>query len=311
VLGLPIIPKMSSDVSANASFWRVSGLMTSSICVAFAIGVSVRLLYAHSALTGVDKRMQYLNTVIIAMVPLFAFDSLVGLLDWDASETFILVLDSVKECYEAYVIKCFLELLYLYMNISWKAGIDGKRQWVIPERIRGKHLHHSFPFQYVCPDLHVDAHGLETLHLYATQFVYLRPITSIIELIAELNDVESWVHWPFLIALNVSVTLAVYALIMFYHAFADDRAFKAYRPFAKFICIKGIVFFAFWQGVVLEVLVSLGILHEDHFWTVDELEIAISNWLVTLEMGFLFSFAFQYGYAAELYPRKEEPKKDQ
>ena len=57
------------------------------------------------------------------------------------------------------------------------------------------------------------------------------------------------------VALNVSVTLAVYALILFYHAFAEvigDR-----NPLRKFLCIKGVVFATFCKKYLLLKLLSL------------------------------------------------------
>ncbi|KAK7825970.1 hypothetical protein CFP56_032497 [Quercus suber] len=42
------------------------------------------------------------------------------------------------------------------------------------------------------------------------------------------------------------------------------------------MCIKGIVFFCFWQGVVLKVLAALGIIKSHHFWLdVEHIEEAI------------------------------------
>merc|ERR1712038_1077646 len=53
---------------------------------------------------------------------------------------------------------------------------------------------------------------------------------------------------------NVSVFLAFSGLLKFYHAVQDDLA--CCRPFPKFLCIKGIVFMTFWQGLVIAFLAS-------------------------------------------------------
>jgi hypothetical protein len=39
--------------------------------------------------------------------------------------------------------------------------------------------------------------------------------------------------------------MALYALVLFYHLFAKELA--PHKPLAQFLCIKGIVFFSFWQ----------------------------------------------------------------
>lgn len=60
-----------------------------------------------------------------------------------------------------------------------------------------------------------------------------------------LGMYPSWVSWTFTIILNLSFYVAMYSLVIFYHVFAKEL--KPHNPLAKFICIKGIVFFSFWQ----------------------------------------------------------------
>lgn len=68
----------------------------------------------------------------------------------------------------------------------------------------------------------------------------LRPILSLVVVGMELAGVyEEMCAWlPISVLLNISVTLAVYALMLFYHAFADKLNKGRQRPLAKFICIK-------------------------------------------------------------------------
>lgn len=60
-----------------------------------------------------------------------------------------------------------------------------------------------------------------------------------------LGIYPSWLSWTFTIILNISVTLALYTLLIFYHVF--DKELAPHKPLAKFLCVKGIVFFCFWQ----------------------------------------------------------------
>lgn len=45
-------------------------------------------------------------------------DSYVGLLDIEASELVVMILDSIKEVYEAIVIASFLSLMFAYLGID-------------------------------------------------------------------------------------------------------------------------------------------------------------------------------------------------
>lgn len=109
--------------------------------------------------------------IIILMAPLYAVVSFVGLLDIQGSKPLFMLLDSVKECYEALVcalftyfilslslliilwfnskvglcfpalgqaIAKFLALMYSYLNISMSKN-------VVPDEIKGREIHHSFP----------------------------------------------------------------------------------------------------------------------------------------------------------------------
>ena len=74
----------------------------------------------------------------------------------------------------------------------------------------------------------------------------IRPVCSILMIALQIiGFYPSWLSWTFTIVLNLSVSLALYSLVVFYHVFAKELA--PHNPLAKFLCIKGIVFFCFWQ----------------------------------------------------------------
>lgn len=57
---------------------------------------------------------------------------------------------------------------------------------------------------------------------------------------------------------NVSITLALYGLFLFY--FATKNMLKPYNPLIKFFTIKSVIFLTFWQGVLLALLEKVGII---------------------------------------------------
>nr|XP_011461975.1 PREDICTED: transmembrane protein 184 homolog DDB_G0279555-like [Fragaria vesca subsp. vesca] len=83
---------------------------------------------------------------------------------------------------------------------------------------------------------------------------------------------------------------------------------EPHKPLAKFMCIKGIVFFCFWQGVVLKILAAIGIIRSHHFWLdVEHINEAIQNVLICLEMV-VFSVLQQYAYHVAPYSGDVETK---
>jgi len=199
------------------------------------------------------------------------------------------------------VIAKFLTLMYSYLNISISKNI-------VPDEIKGREIHHSFPMTLFQPHtVRLDHRTLKQLKYWTWQFVVIRPICSILMITLTIFGLyNTWVSWAFTIILNISVSLALYSLVVFYHVFAKEL--EPHKPLPKFLCIKGIVFFVFWQGIVLEILAALGIIKSHHYWIdVEHIEEAIQNTLVCLEMV-VFSVLQQYAYHVSPYSGDVEAK---
>lgn len=265
-------------------------LIGSTICLMLTMHFSIQLVTEHF-MSWKKPKEQKAIIIIVLMAPLYAIDSFIGLIDFMGSKPFFTFLDSVKECYEAIVMAKFLALMYTYLNISISKNI-------VPDEIKGRQIHHSFPMTLFQPHTaHLNHHTLKLLKNWTWQFVVIRPVCSILMIALQLLGVyPSWVSWTFTMILNISVSLALYSLVIFYHVFAKELA--PHKPLAKFLCVKGIVFFVFWQGILLEILVSLGIIRSQHFWLdVEHIQEGIQNVLVIVEMVF-FAIFMRHAYSA-------------
>ncbi|OIT40049.1 PREDICTED: transmembrane protein 184C-like [Nicotiana attenuata] len=254
---------------------------------------TIQLLSQHLFYWKNPKEQKAIIMIII-MAPLYAVDSFVGLLDIRGSKAFFMFLDSVKECYEAVAIAKFLALMYSYLNISISKNI-------VPDEIKGREIHHSFPMNLFQPHTaRLDHRTLKLLKHWTWQFVIIRPVCSILMIALQILGVyPSWLSWTFTIILNISFSVAMYSLVVFYHVFSKEL--QPHKPLSKFICIKGIVFFSFWQGLLLKILVALGVIKSHHFWLdVEHLQEAIQNVLICVEMVF-FSVMQQYAYHVAPY----------
>lgn len=79
------------------------------------------------------------------------------------------------------------------------------------------------------------------------------------------------------VVLNFSQMWALYCLVQFYNV--THERLKSIKPLAKFISFKAIVFATWWQGVVIALLCSLGVLHKE-----GKLQTGLQDFLICIEV---------------------------
>jgi len=230
---------------------------------------------------------------IIAMVPLFGVVSLVSL----NFDNLALYIQMLRESYEAFAIYCFLKYLISYL------GDDE----VLGARLADKSARigvHKPPFCCLPPWTMGDDFLLNC-KLGALQYVVVRTLASLAACALHFFGVytEGLMHprhayfWLTL-ANCVSQTWALYTLVLFYHATYKDLLHI--HPFSKFLCIKGVVFFSWWQGLVIHVMVHQGLIVDTAFKRKERIAKGIQDTLVCIEM-LIASFAFYVCFPASDY----------
>merc|ERR1712166_506264 len=91
---------------------------------------------------------------------------------------------------------------------------------------------------------------------------------------------------------------ALYFLSMFYFDFRDELS--DWNPLSKFACIKLVVFFTYWQGLTVSILVYSGLLSQISpaisSISTGELSEGLQNLLITIEMvGFATVHYYAFG----------------
>ena len=81
---------------------------------------------------------------------------------------------------------------------------------------------------------------------------------------------------------GASQSWAFYSLCMFYNCSYNDLI--TMRPFMKFFCLKMVIFFCWWQGVAIGLLVKLGQINSAHGHSVQEVADLIQDLLISMEM---------------------------
>ena len=100
------------------------------------------------------------------------------------------------------------------------------------------------------------------------QFVLIKPVTAILAIVFERYEIYHEGHFEFssgymYLALinNISISLSLYCLVLFY--MATEERLKPFQPFAKFLCIKAILFFSFWQSCAFTILLKMDLFNKD------------------------------------------------
>jgi|TARA_B110000091_G_scaffold164916_1_gene176215 hypothetical protein len=91
---------------------------------------------------------------------------------------------------------------------------------------------------------------------------------------------------------------------MFYSGLKKEL--QPIKPFSKFLSVKAIVFFSWWQGFFIQIAVSTGYITHTAFYTKDNVARALQNWLVCIEM-LLFAFAHKYAFSYKEFVDVRDP----
>jgi len=102
---------------------------------------------------------------------------------------------------------------------------------------------------------------------------------------------------------NMSITISMYFLVLFYQTCKEDLA--PMRPLGKFLCIKAIIFFAFWQSVFIVIIEKLGFIDDVGIWTKTDISTGLQNFLICIEM-FIISISHHYAYSYKEFHNKEK-----
>lgn len=293
---IALIVGYSIDLYRHGKQKHYIGWFSSAGFVLLTIPISIRLIVQHLTHWTAPHVQKYVVR-IIWMVPIYAVESWIAL----RFKTTALYLEKLRECYEAYVIFCFM-----YYLIALLGGDE--HQIALKLRNRSSELARpSSWFSCIFGPQPTGADLLRRCKFGVFQYVIIKNLTAVIACILEslgiANRIDfqlsNWYVYQCFIT-NLSQLWALYCLVLFYVATRDDL--HHWRPVGKFLCVKSVVFFTWWQSLLIEILFAspsgqrIADHVEDH-WTVNEISKGIQDYLICIEMFFAslaFSFAFSY-----------------
>ena len=256
--------------------WFVSALF-----VGIAVPLSVGDILSH--LLHFVSPLQRLYIRILWLVPIFAVDAWLALRFKDEA----LFINTARECYEAFVIFSFFSLLVEFLGPR-----ERTLQLLAAKALRSgrAHAHMLLHFCHARP-WRLDALFLDRTRLGTFQYVVVRLVLSAAIFVGSWTgsfvegawtDFDGLFVWSVII-LNFSQLVAMWSLVMFFHELSEELA--PLNPLYKFLSVKMIVFFSFWQKIIISGLSFAGVIKPTLDWTKADIGTGLADFLICIEMA--------------------------
>jgi hypothetical protein len=276
------------------------------VCFYLSLGsvlISIKLILSH-LLNFSQPVIQRKIVAIVWMSPIYAVTSYLSLRFVDKAMYF----DMIRDCYESIVLYMFFALCYAYIGQANRDTLDYNRIYHV---LRSKaEITHLWPFNRMLGAFDVRTQHPRIFLLKCKrnilQFVVVKPLMAILAIYLHKRGLyepgnfaldQGYVYICLIV--NYSISLSLYWLVLFYTA--TERALWPYDPVPKFLCIKGVLFFSFWQSVVIFILNRLNIIPSVELCGVTQ------NALICLEM-FLATIAHAWAFSSKPFQLLVRPR---
>ncbi|KAK1878364.1 Casein kinase I isoform epsilon [Dissostichus eleginoides] len=246
-----------------------------------ALLITCHQIYMHLRYYSSPNEQRHIVRILF-IVPIYAFDSWLSLLFF-TNEEYYVYFDTVRDCYEAFVIYNFLSLCYEYLG----------GESAIMAEIRGKPIESSCVYGTCC--LWGRTYSIGFLRFCKQAFGKYKD--------GDFNVASGYLYVT--IVYNISVSLSLYALFLFY--FATRELLVPYNPVLKFFMVKSVIFLSFWQGMLLAILEKCGAIPQINSakFSVGEGTVAAGyqNFIICIEM-FFAAVALRHAFTYKVYMDK-------
>ncbi|KAJ5387495.1 Organic solute transporter Ost-alpha, partial [Penicillium cosmopolitanum] len=162
---------------------------------------------------------------------------------------------------------------------------------------------HAWPLNHCLKKIDIsDPHTFLAVKRGILQYAWLKPVLALVSIVMKATDtyeegylgITSGYLWTGIVY-NLSVTISLYSLAMFWVCLHDDLT--PFRPVPKFLSVKLIIFASYWQGFFLSILQWLGAMGNGLAgYTPDNLAAAIQDSLICFEMP-IFAIVHWYAFS--------------
>jgi hypothetical protein len=236
------------------------------------------------------------------MVPLYSIQSWLSL----RYHEFSLFIDTLRDMYEAFVIQSFL--YYLIELLGGEEVLAGTLRLKGAEEEHRHHGEHGWCLDYFLGKWEMGEEFMLQCKHGVLQYVVIKVLATILTFVLKVSGdygegsmdlTKGYVYIS--CVTNFSQMYALYVLIKLFYATKYELTHPVdWHPVGKFICVKGVVFFTWWQGAGIALLQEYGLIIDLGHWTADDVATGVQDYLVCLEMVF-FAIAHTYTFTYKEY----------
>ncbi|CAN6233990.1 unnamed protein product [Urochloa humidicola] len=281
-------------------------ILISGFLMLFSVSLSMYLIFEHLSAYNNPEEQKFVLGVVL-MVPCYAIESYVSLVNPDTS----VYCGILRDGYEAFAMYCFGRYITACLGgeertiafLKREGGEDSEEPLLHHASEKGV-LHHHFPINYILKPWRLGVRFYQIIKFGIFQYVIIKTLTASLSLILQpfglyCDGEFKWgCGYPyFAVVLNFSQYWALYCLVEWYTATKDELAHI--NPLAKFLSFKSIVFLTWWQGVIIAIMYSLGLVRSPLAQSL-ELKSNIQDFIICIEMG-IASVVHLYVFPAKPY----------
>jgi hypothetical protein len=212
-------------------------------------GATLALFACNKHLRNYSNPGKQRNVVrILFIIPVYSIFSWFSLVFYENA----LFFNTVRDVYEAYVIYCFLSLILAYGG--------GENNLCSSIARNPGAISHPPPFCKLSP-IALGSRFLHSAKRYTLQFVIMKPVFAVFSLIMLGLDQydQPWYQTVLFIVYNVSYTLALYWLVLFYLATKHLPQLRLASPVFKFFAVKIVVFATYYQQLAVQTIPGISL----------------------------------------------------
>lgn len=293
-------------VFVNNTQLEIAVFSVSGVFAVLSLLLTLYLIFRHLK-HWIDPPGQACIVRIVALVPVYALHSCGAVL----FNRYAIYFTLVRDCYEAYVLYQFFCLMTHYVNVEAPFLVQqleehdeirgtGDYLQYLQRREDGAPVEEQqwfYPCPLCCVTMTPDRALYRRVKRLVLQYVLVKPSLAVLSITLysvdwyepgnlHPNNAYLWIT----LLQNISVTASLYGIVIFCDL--TRELIHMYSPLAKLISIKVLLFFIFWQSVLLSGAYYFHIIPVFFDWSQQRSSDTIENMLVCIEMTALATLHF-------------------